>query len=352
MTEGRDSPRRLIVWAITAVGVALVLGWMLYLSRGALLLVYVSALFAIGFSPLVRLLERQRWLPIGPRWVAILVVYAGILGAVAGVGFVVLSPLVRQARELARQLPAMVERVQGSLVERGLLAEPITLQEALEKAPVGPSADYVGTVLGALWGVFGGLVGVVTILILTFYLLVEAESILSTFVRLFPSRRRARVEAVSREITRKVSAWLGGQLLLAAIIGSTAAIGLGLLGVPYFYVLALIAAIGEVIPVVGPILAAIPGIAVAFGESGSLALWVGLFYLAQQQVENHILVPKLMERQVGVSAVTVIVALLIGSAVLGVVGALLAVPTAAIAQVLFQHLVLKETDEEDPASAR
>jgi predicted PurR-regulated permease PerM len=355
MTEGRDSPRRLIVWAIAAVGVALVLGWMLYLSRGVLLLVYVSALFAIGFSPLVRLLERQRWLPIGtrrlPRWMAILVVYVGILGVVVGVGFVVLSPLVRQARELARQLPAMVERVQGYLVERGLLAEPITLQEALEKAPVGPSADYVGTVLGALWGVLGGLVGVVTILILTFYLLVEAESILSTFVRLFPPRRRARVEAVSREITRKVSAWLGGQLLLAAIIGSTAAIGLGLLGVPYFYVLALIAAIGEVIPVVGPILAAIPGIAVAFGESGSLALWVSLFYLVQQQVENHVLVPKLMERQVGVSAVTVIVALLIGSAVLGVVGALLAVPTAAIAQVLFQHLVLGETDEDAPASA-
>ena len=134
----------------------------------------------------------------------------------------------------------------------------------------------MGTVLGALWGVLGGIVGVLTILILTFYLLVEAESILTTFVRLFPRRRRARVEAVSREITRKVSAWLGGQLLLAAIIGVTAAIGLGLLGVPYFYVLAVVAAVGEVIPVVGPILAAIPGIAVAFGESGTLALWVGL----------------------------------------------------------------------------
>jgi predicted PurR-regulated permease PerM len=352
MTEGRDSPRRLIVWAIAAVGVALVLGWVVYLSRHVLLLVYVSALFAIGFSPLVRLLERQRWLPIGtrrlPRWVAILVVYVGILGVVVGVGFVVLSPLVRQARELARQLPAMVERAQGYLVERGLLAEPITLQEALEKAPVGQSADYVSTVVGALWGVLGGLVGVVTILILTFYFLVEAESILSTFVRLFPRRRRPHVEAVSREITRKVSAWLGGQLLLAAIIGSTAAIGLGLLGVPYFFVLAVIAAIGEVIPVVGPLLAAIPGIAVALGQSGSLGLWVTLFYLAQQQLENHILVPKLMERQVGVNAVTVIIALLIGSAVLGVVGALLAVPTAAIAQVLFQHVVLGETHEADP----
>jgi predicted PurR-regulated permease PerM len=352
VAEGRDSPRRLIVWAIAAVVVAVVLCWLLYLSRHVLLLVYVGALFAIGVSPLVRLLERRRALALGtgglPRWAAILAVYVGFLGVVAGVGFVVLSPLVRQARELARQLPSVLERVQASLVERGVLAERITLQEALEKAPVGSSADYVTTVLGALWGVLGGIVGVLTILILAFYLLVEAESILATFVRLFPRRRRSRVEAVSREITRKVSAWLGGQLLLSAIIGATAAIGLGLLGVPYFYVLALIAAIGEVIPVVGPILAAIPGIAVAFGESRSLALWVALFYLVQQQLENHVLVPKLMERQVGVSAATVIVALLVGSAVLGVVGALLAVPTAAIIQVLFQQLVLGE-EGEDPA---
>jgi predicted PurR-regulated permease PerM len=354
VADGKDSPRRLIVWAIVAVGVAIILGWALFLSRHVLLLLYVSALLAIGFSPFVRLLERQRLLPIGtrrlPRWLAILVVYLGILGVVVGIAFLVLPPLVRQARELARQVPSMLERAQGYLIDRGLLAEPITLQDALEKAPVGSSTDYAGTVLAALWGVLGGLVGVLTIVILTFYLLVEAESILATFVRLFPRRRRARVEAVSREITRKVSAWLGGQLLLAAIIGVTAAVGLGLLGVPYFYVLAVVAAVGEVIPVVGPILAAIPGIAVAFGESGTLALWVGLFYLAQQQLENHVLVPKLMERQVGVSAVTVIVALLIGSAVLGVIGAILAVPTAAIVQVLFQELVPADEGEPGPTS--
>jgi predicted PurR-regulated permease PerM len=354
VADGKDSPRRLIVWAIVAVGVAIVLGWVLFLSRHVLLLLYVSAILAIGFSPFVRALERQRVLPIGtrrlPRWLAILVVYLAILGVVAGVAVLVLPPLVRQARELGRRLPSMLERAQAYLIDRGLLAEPITLQEALEKAPVGSSADYAGTVLAALWGVLGGLVGVLTIVILTFYLLVEAESILGTFVRVFPRRRRARVEAVSREITRKVSAWLGGQLLLAVIIGVTAAIGLGLLGVPYFYVLAVVAAVGEVIPVVGPILAAIPGIAVALGESGTLALWVGLFYLAQQQLENHVLVPKLMERQVGVSAVTVIVALLVGSAVLGVIGAILAVPTAAIVQVLFQHLVPGQDGDDEPTT--
>jgi predicted PurR-regulated permease PerM len=142
-------------------------------------------------------------------------------------------------------------------------------------------------------------------------------------------------------VAEKVSAWLAGQLLLGAIIGTTAAIGLGIMGVPYFYVLALIAGVGELIPMIGPILAAIPAIAVAFSESPALAIAVAVFFVVQQQVENHVLVPRVMSRQVGVSAVVVIVALLIGGSLLGIVGAILAVPTAAILQVLLQELFVE-----------
>jgi predicted PurR-regulated permease PerM len=358
MAGNPDSPQRLVAWTTLAIALAVILLWVLYLVREILLLLYVSALFAIGFSPLVRLLERQHRLPIGtrrlPRWLAILVLYVGLLAVVVGIGSLLLPPLVRQTREFARRAPAMLEQTQDYLVEIGLMTERLTLKDVLARAPVGPGADAVGTILGAVWGVVGGVVGIVTILILTFYLLVEAEAILATFVRLFPRERRPRVESVSREITRKVSGWLGGQLLLAVIIGTTAAIALGLLGVPYFYVLAVLAAIGELIPVVGPLLAALPAILVAFTVSGTLALWVTVFYVAQQQVENHLLVPKLMQRQVGLSAVTVVVGLLIGSSLLGILGALLAVPTAAIAQVLFQELVLGAEEREagkpgDPA---
>jgi predicted PurR-regulated permease PerM len=341
MAPGED-PRRLVVWTIIAVAAALALVWVLYQIRDVILLVYVSALFAVGFSPVVRLIERQRLLAIGtrrlPRWLAILVVYLGILGVLTGLGALIVPPLVRQSRQFATDLPGLVERAQQYLVARGLLSEPITLEQAIQQAP-GRSTDAVGTVLGALWGFLGGIVGVVAILILTFYLLIEADALVATFVRLFPRERRARVAAVSREITLKVSAWLGGQLLLAGIIGASAAIALGFLGVPYFYVLAFIAAIGEMIPVVGPVLAAIPGIAVAWSVSGELALVVAVFYVIQQQVENHLLVPKLMERQLGISAATVIVALLVGSSLLGIVGALLAVPTAAIVQVLVQEFL-------------
>jgi predicted PurR-regulated permease PerM len=202
----------------------------------------------------------------------------------------------------------------------------------------------VGTVLGALWTFAGGVLGLVTMVILTFYFLLDAEAVVAAFVRLFRRPQRARVGVLVGVITRKVSAWLAGQLLLAGVIGASSALGLGLLGVPFFYVLAVIAAVGEMIPVVGPILAAIPGILIALTVSWKLALGVAVFYLVQQQVEANVFVPKLMERQVGIRALTVIIALVIGSALLGVVGAILAVPTAAILQVLFQELVL--TDDE------
>ena len=110
------------------------------------------------------------------------------------------------------------------------------------------------------------------------------------------------------------------------------------MGVPYFYVLALIAAFGEMIPIVGPVISAVPAILVAFTVSPTLALGVVIFFFAQQQLENHVLVPRIMARQVGVSPVIVIVALLVGSSLLGILGAIIAVPTAAILQVFVEEL--------------
>ena len=109
--------------------------------------------------------------------------------------------------------------------------------------------------------------------------------------------------------------------------------------------LALIAGLGEMIPVVGPILSAIPAVLVALTVSPTTALFVGIFFLVQQQVENHLLVPRIMARQVGVSAGFVIIALLIGGSLLGIVGAILAVPTAAILQVVFQELRAPHLEE-------
>ena len=149
---------------------------------------------------------------------------------------------------------------------------------------------------------------------------------------------------VSGLVAEKISAWLGGQMLLGLIIGTTSAIGYFLMGVPYFFVLAVIAGIGEMIPMVGPLLSAIPAVLVALTVSPGLALGVAGYCLALQFIENNFLVPKVMGQTVGLSAVTVIMSLSIGSELLGFVGALLAVPTAAIIQVLFEELYLAEKD--------
>jgi predicted PurR-regulated permease PerM len=332
------------------VGVAVLVAVALYQVRTVLMLVYVSGLLAIGLAPIVRAVERQKMLPVGtrrfPRWVAILTLYVALLSVLVGVGFAVVPPLVAQAQALSRRIPDLFARAQQFLMDRGLIDHELTMTEALQKAPSGvlsSGGDAVATVIGAVMGLAGGVFGLLTILILTFYMLVESDTIFRRFVRLFPVEQRLRVATVSSDISMKVSAWLGGQLLLGAIIGVTATVGLWLIGVPYFFVLGLIAGIGELIPMVGPLLSAIPAIVVALTVSPGLALATAVFFLAQQQFENHLLVPKLMERQVGVSAVTVIVALLIGGSLLGIVGALLAVPTAAALQVIIDELTENDT---------
>jgi predicted PurR-regulated permease PerM len=353
-TEPADY-KPLILWTIAMTALTVIILWAAFQVRNVLLLLYISGLLAIGFSPIVRLIERQHVLPIGsrrfPRWLAILVLYVAIIGSFALVLTLVFPPLIDQAQALWQAKDEMFEKAQQFLISKGLLREHLTFREAVERAPGAGSSEAIGrTVFSALAGVAGGIFGLLTILIITFYLLVEAGTLRRFLLQLFPVRNRARVDVVSRSITEKVSAWLGGQLLLAGIIGSTSAIGLWLLGIPFFYVLALISGIGEMIPIVGPILAAVPAIAVASTVSVKKVLLVIVFFVIQQQIENHVLVPKVMERQVGVSPVTVIVALLIGGNLLGIPGAILAVPTAAILQVLFTEWMRQPPKIETPES--
>jgi predicted PurR-regulated permease PerM len=345
-------PRAIVRYAVLCTIVAVLLMWAMYLVRSQILLIYVSALFAIGLAPLVRIIERWRVNPVGrrrlPRPAAILLIYATVLGLLAALAAAVVRPLIDQGRQLWTDLPSRLDWVQQKLVGWGVMPEGTSFAELLKQAPVTGSTDAVTTVLLTIWGFIGGVFGLVTILLLTFYLLVDSERLFSLLVRMFPPSQRERVSKVGAEVSVKVSAWLGGQILLGFIIGITSAIGLALLGVPYFFVLALIAGVGEMIPMVGPLLAAIPTIAVAFTVSPTLGLATAAFCWAVQLVENNFLVPKVMSQQVGLSAITVIVALIIGSSLLGLAGALLAVPTAAILQVLFEELVLADEDEKEP----
>jgi predicted PurR-regulated permease PerM len=183
----------------------------------------------------------------------------------------------------------------------------------------------------------GGLFGIVTVVILSFYLLIESEAIFAFMMRFVPETKRTSVAVAARQAVTKVSAWLRAQLVLAGVMGTFAAVGLGLFGVPYFYVVALIAAVGETIPIVGPVVGGVTAVAIALTVSARLAFWVGVYFLVLHQLEANILVPKLMERRVGVSPVAVMVALLIGGELWGLVGAILAIPTAAILSVVLEE---------------
>jgi predicted PurR-regulated permease PerM len=342
-SSGRD-PYRLIAFGVVVFllgGVAL---WTLYLVRGTLLVLYVAGLLAIGFSPAVRQLERRRGKRHRelPRWVAILILYVGFLAAVALALSLIIPPLVTQTLDLWKNLPQYADEAQARLVGAHLISHRYTWSELLRSLP--SPAALATNIVGAVQSVVGIGAAIVTIIVLPYYLLLEANGMQADFLRLFPHATRPVVARITHNVTLKLSGWLGGQLLLSSIIGVGSGVGLALIGVPYFYVLALICAVGEVIPLVGPIFAAVPALLVALSVSVKTAIFVGCYFAIQQFLENHFIVPRVMQRQVGVSAVTVIAALLIGTELLGIVGALLAVPTAAIVQVMI-HEFLHGADE-------
>ena len=262
---------------------------------------------------------------------------SGLVVAVLILLAIIVPAMVSQVSALWQQIPAYKEQLQEFLNKHGMQA---TWTEILNNLP-GPSAA-MSSVLGVLQAVAGALGSIVTILLLPYYLLIEADSLEKTWLQFVSKDHRPAVARLTQNVTIKVGRWMGGQMLLCVTIGCTASIGLWFIGVPFFYVLGLIAAIGELVPIVGPLVAAIPSILVALTVSPKHAIFVVIYFSIQQFIEGSVLVPRIMERQVGVTAVTVILALLIGSELFGVVGALLAVPTAAIIQVILQEILARE----------
>jgi len=329
-----------MIRTVLTVAATVVALYALYESREVLKLIYVSALVAMGFSPLVRLLEHPKRTshrrPVR-RVFAILAVYVFIVAVLTLIGFMVVPPLIDQAEMLWKRAPEYFNRFQSYLISHRLSTKSVTIEEAVQQAPAGTGQSAVGTVLIAFWSLVGGLFGLVTVVILSFYLLIESESIFAFMMRFVPETKRVSVAVAAREAVTKVSAWLRAQLVLAGVMGTFAAIGLGLFGVPYFYVVALIAAVGETIPIVGPVVGGVTAVAIALTVSARLAFWVGVYFLVLHQLEANILVPKLMERRVGVSPVAVMVALLIGGELWGLVGAILEIPTAAILSVVLEE---------------
>jgi predicted PurR-regulated permease PerM len=212
----RDFTRRMLQTVATVAGAGLLVA-LLWAARDALMIIYVSALIAMGMSPLVKLIERppKAGTRRVPRWLAILAIYLVVVSAFVFLGLLVIPPLVAQASTLWEKLPGEFNRFQQFLISHGLMVHEITLEQAVQNAPTGSGSNAVGTVLVAISGVIGGIFGLITILILTFYLLLEAGAMFEYLVRFVPLGRRGDVALAARQGVAKVSAWLRAQFILA-----------------------------------------------------------------------------------------------------------------------------------------
>src|SRR5881397_2292466 len=188
MVSDHQFMQRMVQTVFTVLAVVTLMA-ALWIARSALMLIYVSAIIAMGFSPLVRAMElsstsmgRQRV----PRTLAILVIYLGVLGLIVLAGLAVVPPLIEQTGKLWSRAPKAFSDLQRFLFRYNLIPRRMTLQEAVQSAPPGSGGSAVNTVLSAVWGLVGGVFGVVTILILSFYLLVEAPSLIDYITRLVP----------------------------------------------------------------------------------------------------------------------------------------------------------------------
>src|SRR5437764_2291494 len=222
MITDREFTRRMLQTVVTAA-IVVILVAALWAAREALLLIYVSALIAMGFAPIVQFLERPRRVP---RWLAILVIYLAIVAVLVQIGLMVIPPLVAQAASLWARMPNEFNRFQTFLISHKLMVHRVTLEEAVQNAPSGTGGNAVGTVLVAISSVIGGVFGLITILILSFYFLVEAQSMFDYLMRFVPAGRRADVATAARQAVAKVSAWLRAQLVLAGVMGVCTAVGL------------------------------------------------------------------------------------------------------------------------------
>jgi len=327
-----------------ALGVLLVvtLAWTVFLVRDVVLILLVALFLATGLSPAVEFLRRYGFGSV----LAPTVVIIGVLGMVVATIVAGLPPLVGQADALREQIPDYLrEGVERNATLRDL-DERVGLVERVEDVTEEQAGSDVldeqppERVLGLAMGVAKGVFAVVTALVLMLYFLGNYRGLKRSAYVLVPRSRRARVTLLTDEILGRIGMYVLGNLATSAVAGVAAAFVLWLLDVPYPIALGLFVALMDVVPLVGATIGAVVSSAMAFTVSAGTGIAAIAFFVLYQQFENFVLVPRVMRRAVDVSPAATIVAILIGGALLGVVGALLAVPTAAAIQLVCTEVVL------------
>lgn len=296
--------------------------WLVLQIRDILFLVFIAFLLMTAIYPLVAWLEKIRL----PRAVSILLVYVVVLGLLGVAIGSAIPGIVSQTSTLAATLPEVTSKV---LPYWNVDIRTMTQQ-------IGPLSENV---LQVTLGIFSNLVTTFTVLVFTFYFILERGRAESTLTDLFGTTIGKQATDILRVIERKLGYWVRGELLLMTIIGVLTYIGLTLLHIDFALPLAIIAGLLEIVPMIGPVISAVPAVLLALAVSPILALSVAILYFAIQQLENNVFVPLIMKRSVGLSPIITILALMIGARFGGLIGAILAVPTVVVLQVLFTTLV-------------
>jgi predicted PurR-regulated permease PerM len=327
--------------------------YFLYKIQVVVVLLIVGILLATAVSGPSAFLSRRLRLP---RPLAILIVYIGIIAALVGLSYLLVPPVISEGTRFAREVPGLLDNWQTQLQtnNNALIRNAADRAfEILDTQTQGGSIPVPTTLaIGFVSGIGGALVTIFTLFLIAFYWITEKALIKRAASNLFAPAQRPRVLHLWTEVEEKLGSWLRGQLLLMLTIGTIATIAYGLMGLPFWLILGVIAGLTEAIPNVGPVLGAIPAVLLALSVDWKLALAVVVFVSVLQLLENAVLVPRIMRGAVGLSPLTVILAILAGSEFRGIAGALLAVPIAGAISVIIADLLREKREREDVASRR
>ena len=327
-----DSKSQLInISTLTIIKVILILLslWFVYLIRGVLAILFVSIILSVLIDPLADWFEKKKI----PRGLAVLAVYVILITLLSLVVVLLVPPIVSQFQQLIERLPVYWQKITATQI--GEFASQYDFKN-LEESFKSIETSLARGVFATVGGVFGSVTALFLILVLTFYMVTQEEALKKTIKSFIPDQYLPYINQLSIRIQQKMTAWFKGQLILCFVVGFFAYIGLLILGVDYALALGLIAGITEIIPYVGPFIGGAVAVFIAFGDSPPKALMVVVLYLIIQQLENNLLVPRVMQKAVGLNPIVSIIALIIGAKLGGIVGALCAIPIASIISIFIQ----------------
>jgi len=316
---------------LVAAGVVAAL-YFSYLIRTVIGMVLIAAFFAVAIAPAVNWLDNRKV----PRWAAILLVYLTIAGGIFGIGLLIVPPLVTGVETLADDIPGYLEDLRSNQTFRDYDEHyHITdkLQEQADQLPT-KLGDAAGTLQDVTVGVFSRLVQLFSILVITFFLVKDGNRLLEFFYRQLPEVRSRRFRKIAGDISDAISGYVFGNFVISVLAGLVTYVTLKILGVPFALPLAILFGFFDLIPLVGATLGGIlVGLVVAFAADFPIGLivWVAVL-IVYQQVENNLIQPFVYGKAVQLHPLIVIIAILIGAALLGVLGALIAIPAAAAVQ--------------------